>query len=280
MGKLGTQCRLSTAFHPQTDGQTERYNRTLEEVLRHFISPDMTNWAKLLPMVEFALNSYVHESTRQTPFFLTYGRHPPSPLDLTFQVTQQEGYAEGQTLQDAWRETRRLLQEANVKMKARADKARSDFAFQEEESVWLSTRNFSWNYGARKLCPKWVGPFKILNPCGSVAYRLDLPTEWKIHPVFHVSLLKPYRPDTRYKAPTPSSVRDGIPQWELDQILKHRQKGTAQGKEYLVAWKGFGPEYHSWMSEAALQDAKTLLSTYWRSVNMHPDVGTVNQSSD
>ena len=165
-------------------------------------------------------------------------------------------------------------------MKARADKARSDFAFQEEESVWLSTRNFSWNYGARKLCPKWVGPFKILNPCGPVAYRLDLPTEWKIHPVFHVSLLKPYRSDTRYKAPTPSSFRDGIPQWELDQILKHRQKGTAQGKEYLVAWKGFGPEYHSWMSEAALQDTKTLLSIYWRSVNMHPDVGTVNQSSD
>ena len=81
MARLGSRLAFSTAFHPMTDGQSEVFNRTLEQVLRCFVAPDMTNWARLLPFVEFACNSHRHEVTKETPFFLNYGRQPARPID-------------------------------------------------------------------------------------------------------------------------------------------------------------------------------------------------------
>jgi len=87
MGLLGVKHKMSTAFHPQTDGQTERVNRVLEEYLRHYVSPSHDNWDELLPLAEFAYNNSVHEAVRETPFFLNSGVHPRLPGAVRTQLT-------------------------------------------------------------------------------------------------------------------------------------------------------------------------------------------------
>jgi hypothetical protein len=82
MSRLQVSHAMSTAFHPQTDGNTERVNRVLEDMLRHFVDPARSNWDTLLPLLEFAINDSVHESTGSTPFVLNYGKRPRLPLDL------------------------------------------------------------------------------------------------------------------------------------------------------------------------------------------------------
>ena len=278
LGRLGSYCKFSTAFHPQTDGQTERFNRSLEEVIRHFICPDMTNWADLLPMAEFAMNSHHHEGTKEVPFILNYGRQPARPIDLALGTASKEGRMLAEELHRAWRQARELLQEVNIKMKEREDPKKRDYMFMEGEKVWLSSKNWSWKFGTRKLCPKWLGPFEIKAACGPAAYRLRLPDQWiRVHPVFHVSLLKPFKEGTRYEAPTPTSMKDGVPCWELQEILSHRPRRSGGGQEYLVAWKGFGPEYYSYLSEAQLDQAQDLLREYWQKTNMNPEWGKVRE---
>lgn len=274
---IGAKCHFSTSFHPETDGLTERTNRTIEEIVRHFISPSMDNWVDLLPCVEFALNDHAHEVTKMTPFFMCYGYHPTKPVDLAMNI-DKEGKITSDQLQDAWKRARDLIIQSNAKMKSSKDDKRRDIPFVEGDLVWLSSKNFSWKYGTKKFLPKWLGPFKIVGTVGEVSFRLCLPEEWKIHNVFHASLLKPFNEGTRYKAPQPTEVdEEGTPVWELDTIITHRGGVDGKPKQYLVAWKGFSPEYSSWLSEGALSGAKDLLQEYYGRLHPHPMLG---QASD
>ena len=144
--RLGSFCKLTTAYHPETDGQTERANQTLEQVIRHFISPDMTNWDELLPTVEFAMNDHVHEGMQQTPFFLNYGRHPAKPVDLALNEKDKQAKLTANELSRAWRVARQLLLDRNSRMKQREDKRRRDYHFLEGDMVYLSSKNFSWKH--------------------------------------------------------------------------------------------------------------------------------------
>ena len=278
MARLGTRLGFSTAFHPMTDGQTEVFNRSLEEVLRCFITPDMTNWSSLLPCVEFALNSHRHEVTRETPFFLNYGRHPARPVDLTFQSlhkldkNSKDAQAQAAEWHKAIKRTQELLEANASRMSQRENLKRKDHPFKEGDMVWLSSRNFTWKHGARKLCPKYMGPFKLLRAVGPVAFAVELPAEWKIHNVFHVSLFKPVSEHLRYKYPKPVKVVNGIPEWEVKQILRHRDVGRGL-KEYLVAWTGFGPEFDSWLREEQLEGSPVLLSEYHHAKRLNPQWG-------
>jgi hypothetical protein len=291
MARLGARCRFSTAFHPETDGQSEVFNRSLQEVLRHFIAPDMTNWAELLPMVEFACNSHRHEGTKHTPFYLNYGRHPARPIDLTFRssVPANESSSDkalrcdaektAEELHRAIKATEQLLLDHNSRMKQQADKKRKDHPFLEGDQCWLSSKHFSWKHGSRKLCPKYMGPFKILRAVGPSSFAIELPSDWRIYNVFHVSKLKPVHPQTRYMYPDPSKVVDGVPQWEVNTIVKHRVLKT--GKiEYLVNWTGFGVEYNSWLNEDQLQGSPQLLDQYHKMKLLNPQWGNLPDSED
>jgi hypothetical protein len=294
--RLGSKCNFSTANHPQTDGQTERYNRVLEEVLRNFVSPTMTNWAELLPCCEFALNSHVHKSTTYSPFFLNYGRNPTRPIDLAFEGAFEEDTLEVQQddtshmtpgqrgatkrihkIHMALQRVQRLLASANEAM-ARREAAHFRTVhekFTEGSMVWLNSRNFTWKSGARKLCPKWLGPFTIVQKLGPVTFKLDLPSDWRMHPVFHVSLLKPFEKGPDYKAPRPVRVIDGEPEWEVEAIVKHRY--TSHGAtEFLVHWKGFGREWQTWLPEQNLEHAKRQRDRYMRSIHSNPEFGRVD----
>lgn len=257
---------FSTSFHPQTDGQTEITNRFLEDVLRHYVSPYHTDWDHYLHLVEFAINNSQNASTGMSPFFAVFGRHPVTPLtfDLhqTFQNKVPRATAFAQSLSDRVSHAKLCLQKAQSRMKAQADKHRRDVSFSVGQQVLLSTRNLRYKEsGTPKFAPKFVGPFKVLQLIGKrlpgsqevevvTAVKLELPPLMRVHPVFHVSLIKEYHPGNGPVPVQPLSYdTDGAPLWEVDSILDHRMVKASRGRpkpEYLVRWKNFGPEHDTW----------------------------------
>jgi hypothetical protein len=154
-------------------------------------------------------------------------------------------------------------------MQARADTRRADVSFDVGQEVLLSTRNLSFKGpGCRKLLPRWVGPFKVAARVGPVAYRLDLLPTMRIHPVFHVSLLRPYVSDGRVQPP-PVATLEGEEEFEVERILDHRSRHRNK-TEFLVRWSGYGPEHDTWEPEEGLVNAPEILREYWRYVGRGP----------
>jgi hypothetical protein len=294
IARIGSKCNISTSYHPQTDGQTEVFNKVLEEMLRNFVSPTMTNWAELLPACEFAINDHIHSGTQYTPFYLNYGRHPVKPIDLMIRtlggeedsatesdhrlesdpIQRKKGKKRFDELHQALQRARGLLLTARAAMEEAENRRRRDLVFTEGDKVWLSSRNFTWKSGSRKLCPRWIGPYEITEVMGPLTYRLKLPTEWQLHDVFHVSLLKPFTQAANYQAPAPVKVVDGEPVWEVEEILKYRQN-LNHTLDFLIHWKGFGPEWQSWQPEHFI--SKPALARYWHRLQQNPDYGMVDE---
>lgn len=290
MKRLGSQSHFTTAFHPKANGQTERYNRVLEEMLRMYISPSMTDWATHLATCEFAVNSHEHKATGFTPFYLNYGRNPRRPIDVTLEGDTEESSKEWhENLQFSLKRAHENLCEAYRAVKEREDKGRPVVSYQVGQQVWLSSKNFSFKAGVSKLMPRYLGPFKVNAALGPVTYRLGLPEDWKLHDVFHVSLLKPFLKDERYKSPKPVRIVDGMPEWEVDEIVAHRISERKIGSnqvptrrvQYLVHWTGFGREYQSWIPEANVQRCQRLVEDYWKRLARTPEsnVDTMSDSS-
>ena len=265
--QLGTRAVMSSSFHPETDGQTERVNQTLETYLRHFVSAELNNWDTLLSRAEFAHNAAVHESTRQTPFFLNSGFHPRTPLGEKIEVLHPESAAFVERLHSNLTLARKMLIAAQQRQKAFADQHRTEKVFSVGDKVLLSTKylNIKHSETNRKLLPKWIGPFEVVQVVGPVAYKLQMNPGWRVHPVFHVSLLEPYREDGRVQPPPPPMELEGVLEYEVEAILSHRFRGTRKPKtSYLVAWKGYGPEHNSWEPEENVVNSPELVADYWK----------------
>ena len=270
---LGITTKMSTAYHPQTDGQTERANRTIEEVLRHFTASSPGSWDDLLPYVEFAMNNAKSASTGETPFFLNYGTHPRTPVVNQLPVRNppwnilpsiESVFANRDAVMHR---VRNLLQSAQDRQKHYADNSRRPHAFTAGQQVLLSTKNLQFQgKGKRKLYPKFVGPFSILHMHGINAAVLALPDDWKIHPVFHVSMLKPFtaRPGAAGTTSIPS-VMEGLPYYQVEEILTHRDRsiGRKTVREYLVKWVDQSSDHNSWQATDSVPPS--LLETYSRS---------------
>ncbi|KAD6796155.1 hypothetical protein E3N88_07051 [Mikania micrantha] len=192
---LGTQINMSTAYHPQTDGQTERTNQTLEDMLRSCVIDFGGSWDIHLPLVEFSYNNSYHTSIQCAPFEALYGRKCRSPICWS---EVGESQIIGPELIQETTDKIALIQEriktARDRQKSYADNRRRPLEFQVGVRVMLKVSPWKgiFRFGKRgKLSPRFVGPFKILERIGSVAYRLELPPELgNIHDVFHVSNLK------------------------------------------------------------------------------------------
>ena len=206
--RLGTKLNMSTAAHPESDGQTERANRVVEDMLRSFCSKYPTEWSSLLPLVEFAINNSVHASTGYTPFFLNHLRNPRVPATLSGETAAHSSVSldsvneflvsRGAVL----RLIRDNLAEAQDKQKLSADRSgRSNMlSFAPGQLVLLSTKDLPtaamhkhMQHTTTKLYPRFIGPFKVLERRGPNAYRLDLPSHFSsVYPVFYVGLLKEF----------------------------------------------------------------------------------------
>ena len=252
---------MSTAFHPQTDGQTERMNRVLEDMLRNYVDAKHDDWDHWLPALEFAVNDSFNGSIGTTPFFLTYGAHPlrPTLRGLPGNVPGAETYVSDLDL--AINKAKSSLDAAQQRQKSAADKHRRDLTLEVGQMVMLSSKNIQLKavqggvaQGARKLLPKWLGPNEVLSKVGrtdhEVSYKLRLPPQWKRHDVFHISVLKPYFDDGSNQPPPPVTWVDDEPAWEVERILDH---DFSKGKfRYLLKWKGYGAAHNTWEPESGL----------------------------
>jgi len=197
---VGVQLRFSTAYRPQTDGQTERVNQCLEMYLRCAVSDNPKQWGSWLAQAEFWYNTNFHSALGCSPFKALYGYEPtlgipcPVPPDATPQVSEFMSSRDlhMQLLKDH-------LLKAQTRMKLHADKNHHDVVFQVGDSVLLKLQPYAQsslvNRPFPKLAMKYFGPYTILERIGACAYRLDLPPTTLIHPVFHVSQLKTFVPD-------------------------------------------------------------------------------------
>lgn len=185
-----TRLRFSTAFHPQTDGQTERMNQTLEHYLRCFVGEEQTSWPKLLKTAEFCCNNHKNTSTNVTPMEALYGYNPSFHLRDEGVADEREMPAVEARLEKLKELRARLVanwQIANETMAKYYNARHKPMTFKRNQLVALSTRNLRIKT-SRKLSPRWIGPFKILKHIGNQAYQLALPEKYaRLHNVFHVS---------------------------------------------------------------------------------------------
>jgi hypothetical protein len=195
---FGSRLNISTAHHPQTDGQTEIVHRTIEQILRAYVSPQHDDWATWLPVAEFAYNNHVHSSTQQTPFFSNYGFHPTAPSSLIRSSADTAADSEAATYLDNLREIQQTisheLELAKSRQAEQANRHRRDLSFKVGDRVRLSSEHITLSdYPSSKFRPRYLGPFTVTKVVSPVSYRLSLPSSMsRVHPVFHVSRLLPW----------------------------------------------------------------------------------------
>ena len=278
---LGTKIKMSTAFHPQTDGQTERMNRVVEDCLRHYVMPNQSNWDQLLAVVEFAINSSWQASIDMSPFKCVYGYTPKTPLTVDLPPPGEEKVPAAvdfaKQMQGLLRLAKRRLEAAQHRQKAYADQHRIETEFQVGQRVLLSTKNLKVkSSGTRKFLPKFIGPFKVLKRVGPVAYELELPPAYKFHDVFHVSLLEKFHESGDYQPPPPTVMLEGEDEFEVESILMHRTVKTHSNSkntkiEFLVQWRGFDARHSTWEPQQNCVNCPEVVQQYWDKVSKGGD---------
>jgi hypothetical protein len=255
---------MSSSHHPQTDGQTERLNATLEQLLRIYVTSAAPNWSDHLPDIQFVYNSSRQSATQASPFLVLYGFEPSTPSRLVAARTSTEDAlapAAG-SLCDATAARHRLiadrLAEAQATMAFYADKSRRPVEFKVGDQVLLSTQHIRLDSDAerpcRKLRPVFCGPYAITERVGRAAYRLQLPASAKFHDVFHVSQLRLYSAPISPEIPldSPSPLPPPHATLEVDHVIRRR---TRAGKlEFLVQWKTNPYSERSWIPASTLPE--------------------------
>uniref|UniRef100_A0A670KDA0 Gypsy retrotransposon integrase-like protein 1 n=1 Tax=Podarcis muralis TaxID=64176 RepID=A0A670KDA0_PODMU len=195
MSLLQVEVGFSTARHPETNGQAERANSILQQYLHSYVSERQNDWVEKLALAEFAYNNAERVSTGMSPFMANYGCHPrafPGRGEEGWSVPVAEQFVE--EMEALHQQLKMNLERAKEIYKRQADKhCREGDAIRVGDRVWLSTQGLPLKGGCKKLQPRWLGPFEVMQQVNPVAFKLKLPDSMKIHPVFHRSLLTPYR---------------------------------------------------------------------------------------
>ena len=273
---LNIKRKLSTAFHPQTDGQTERVNQTLETYLRTFINYEQDDWFQMLPLAEFAYNNSYTTAIKTTPFYANYGFHPKTmyPTDSDTKNPASKHY--GHWLKAIHQKTAETLAETKRRMGKYYDQGKQTAPdMNPGDWVLLNAQIIHTKGLTKKLAPKHYGPFKIMEKIGSRSFRLELDKRWKIHNVFHVSLLKPYKTSEKFNQtsnrPEPKEI-EGENEYEVEKIIKSeireikkRVKGRTRVTKalfYLVKWVGYPDDECTWEPGKHLGNAVKIIEAF------------------
>jgi len=258
---LGIKTLRSTAYHPQTDGETERVNQELEIYFRIFCSNNPEMWKQLNRLMEFSHNQKVHSTTKQTPFYLMMG-YEPQDIPLVFEKTNAPTAEQRiTTLKEAWNEAAAVHELARQMVTERTTWGFTPF--KKGEQVWLDSQNLKIGYQSRKLAPKREGPFMITEVLEPVTYHLQLPNQWQIHNVFHASLLSPYW-ETEAHGPNfvkpPPDLIEGEAEYEIEAITSHKKWG--RGYRYFIKWREYPTSDNTWEPLSNLKNAQEILKEY------------------
>jgi hypothetical protein len=262
-------------------GQVENNNKWMETYIRMFFSHQQDNWANLLPMVEFAYNNHHHPSIDTMPFFANFRYHPTLMNILT--ATQSSTPDKWiQWIHNVQAECKHVIERSQAILKRNYDQWRHDNpGFEIGDTVWLEATNLSTNEPSLKLASEHHGPFQIREKLLDLMYQLELPPLWKIHDVFHVSVLSEVKPDTildcRNLAPPPIKVNDED-FWVMEKYID--ACWFCNHFQFKIRWEGFTREHDTWenMEDIDSDDGSCLLDAgdddfnleedfYWR----HPD---------
>ena len=249
---LGIRPRMSTAFHPETDGQTERVNQTIETFLRPYLSQEQDDWADLLPLAEFAYNNSATTATGMSPFYANYGWHPAgnNPRETDALHPASEVYSHW--IKGAIDRARKALEQTRAHMARNADpKRKQSPSYAVGDAVMLSTKNLKLKRPSKKLGHKYIGPFEVEKVISPTAVRLTLPQAWRTHPTFHVSELEPFISGSR-PAPDFAKVLREVGELEEEEEYDVEEiMGSITRRRkvlYLVKWLGF-PRKKDWTYE-------------------------------
>ena len=244
---MGIEQNISTAYHPRTDGQSERTNQWVETFLRFVTNYKQDDWVRWLPMAQFAHNNWPSDTTRKSPFFLLMGYNPhadwknaTSPLPQVMLRINQ------------FKEARAQAQNLMIKAQKSWVKHRDTPKYKEGNLVWLEGKNLRTTQPTPKLGARCHRPFKVVQVMSPINYHLELPTQWSIHPVFHIDLLTPYRETimhgANYQHPPPNLV-DNAEEYEVEKVLDSQQFGRRWRLQYLVKWKGYPDSDNMWVDK-------------------------------
>jgi transposase InsO family protein len=273
--QLGTRLAMSTAYHPQTDGQTERANRTIEDILRSCVNLKQNDWDEMLPLAEFAYNNSKQVSTGFSPFYLNTGQHPGLPSSSVAPAATNGNATAEEMLERLFSDLK--VAEANVsaaqsKQQQYANQHRRESEFEEGEKVLLETANI--NLKAKitpKLSGRFFGPFTIKRKLSPLNYELDLPSSLRIHPIFHISKLKryieseqfdPFRPPLPPRPPPEIEGKEAEYEVEAVRDRRMRRWRGRMYKQYLVKWKGYPEWENTWEWEDTLSNAQSVVEEY------------------
>ncbi len=254
---LGVTVSLSSGYHPQTNGQAERKIQELGRYLRTYCQEDQFSWRCFLPWAEYAQNSLCQNTGYQPPLFPWMGEPSEVPaVAYWFWASER-----------VWDSAHIHLQRAVRRHKTFEDARRAPTSlYQPGDRVWLSTHDLWLRLPCRKLSTRYIGPFKITR---QITYHLQLPPRYRIHPTFHVSLLKPwFSPPPDQHEPDehpPPEIQDEPSVYQVRNILDSRWWESRL--EYFMDWEGYGPKEQSWVARDDILDPM-LLKDFHRT---HPD---------
>lgn len=256
--------RFSTAYHPQTDGQTERVNQCLESYLRNMTFKEPQHWYSWLALAEWWYNTTYHTSLQMTPFQALYGYPPPRINEFSLPCNvSAEARVTIEQKEETLQKLKTCLAKAQRRIKHYADRNRSERTLTVGDMVYVKLQPYRQTAfgirGSLKLRSKFYGPFKVIEKVGQVAYRLQLPNDATIHPVFHVSQLKKHLGKRAIPMPNlPSVGPEGQIKTQPTAVLQRRimpRNGVAV-TQWLILWENLGPTDATW------EDADVIRSMF------------------
>jgi hypothetical protein len=246
---LGTKVKLTTAWNPNVDGQTEVMNQYIKQRLRPFCTYYQDNWSSFLPIMDIAQLTLPHESLGNiTPFQLLNGveprtswdlRNPEAPKTATEKLNREDAIKVANRMKEVIEFAQSSLQAQQDKMKRLADRNRREVDWDVGDLILVDTRNWKIDRPSKKLSDKWYGPIKVLEKVGE-SWKVDLPADWSIYPVFHSHSLRKYvdnpLPGQVREPPAPLQLLPEQDEWEIEQILGSKLVNSTL--RYRIKWVG------------------------------------------